>query len=99
MLLARTTSASYERCGELPDLSKYRLVLLAMENAVGSPFGTSMLPADRFLSCVDSASAMQYFAQGTRTFYAAYAYVVSDGGLYLKAIGSTGDSAVLYGIP
>lgn len=71
-----------------------------MENAHGSPFGSSVLPMERFLSCTDSTSAMQYFSQGKNTFYASYAYfAVSDGGLYLKREANSGDCAVLYGIP
>lgn len=70
-----------------------------MENSLGSPFGSSMLPMERFLACANSTLAMQFFAQGRRTFYAAYAYISFDGGLYLKMEGSSGDCAVLYGIP
>lgn len=98
-MLARTTSATFVRCGELPDPKQYSMVLLVMENSLGSPFGSSMLPMGQFLTCVDPTLAMQYFTQGKNTFYAAYAYMSSDGGLHLKREGSSGDGAMLYGIP
>ena len=81
LLIAETTSTSWQSF-PLPDLSRYRYLILAAEQGT-ILFGSSVLPLARALGHSSPNANAQYFATGSSGLFVVYAYF-SDGKLWMR---------------